>query len=134
MFLELNQLIFLHLQKLCWSILLFVIISETMILELRNALLAAAAFIERYRVRVSLLLIVVSRNFIWALLCVAKPSTASMNDSTKSRGLELKRNIGMAIRFEDIETDIGTCLPIQVVVCVFEFFFRYTDRFKVENS
>ena len=25
----------------------------------------------------------------------------------------------MAIRFEDIETDIGTCLPIQVVVSVF---------------
>ena len=42
-----------------------------------------------------------------------------MNDSTKSRGLELHRNIGLAIRFEDIETDIGTCLPIQVVVSVF---------------
>ena len=41
-----------------------------------------------------------------------------MNDSTKSRGLELHRNIGFAIRFEDIETDIGTCLPIQVVVSV----------------
>ena len=53
------------------------------------------------------------------MLCVAKPSTASMNDSTKSRGLELQRNIGSAIRFEDIETYIGICLPIQVVVSVF---------------
>ena len=42
-----------------------------------------------------------------------------MNDSTKSRGLEMHRNIGLPIRFEDIETDIGTCLPIQVVVSVF---------------
>ena len=42
-----------------------------------------------------------------------------MNDSTESRGLELQRNIGKAIRFEDLETDIGTCLPIQVVVSVF---------------
>ena len=42
-----------------------------------------------------------------------------MNDSTILRGLELQRNIGMAIRFEDIETDIETCLPIQVVVSVF---------------
>ena len=42
-----------------------------------------------------------------------------MNDSTKPRGLDLQINIGMAIRFEDIETDIGTRLPIQVVVSVF---------------
>ena len=42
-----------------------------------------------------------------------------MNDSTKSRGLELQTKLGVAIRFEDIETDIGTCLPIQVVVSVF---------------
>ena len=53
------------------------------------------------------------------MLFVAQPSTASMNDSTKSRGLELQRKIGLAIRFEDIESDIGTCLPIQVVVSVF---------------
>ena len=46
-----------------------------------------------------------------------------MKDSTKSRGLELQRNIGLAIRFEDIETDIGTCLPIQVVVSVFLIYF-----------
>ena len=59
---------------------------------------------------------------MWALLCVAKPSTASTNDSTKTRGLELHRNIGMAKRFEDIETDTGTCLPIQVVVSVFSSF------------
>ena len=75
------------------------------------------------RVRVSLLLIAsyTSRifNFIWALLCVAKLSAAPMNVSNKSRGLELQRNIGMAINFEDIENDIGTCLPIQVVVSVF---------------
>ena len=56
------------------------------------------------------------------LLCVAKPSTASMNDLTKLRGLELQRKIGLAIRFDDIETDIGTCLPIQVVVSVFLIF------------
>ena len=42
-----------------------------------------------------------------------------MNDSTRSRGLELHRNNGSAIRSEDIETDIGTCLPFQVVVSVF---------------
>ena len=46
-----------------------------------------------------------------------------MNDSTKSRGLELQRNIGLAIRFEDIETDIGTRLPIQVVISVFLKFY-----------
>ena len=42
-----------------------------------------------------------------------------MNDSTNSRGLELHRKIGLAIRFEDIETDIGIFLPIQVVVLAF---------------
>ena len=42
-----------------------------------------------------------------------------MNDSIKLRGLELQRNFGMAIRFEDFETDIGTCLPNQVVVLLF---------------
>ena len=42
-----------------------------------------------------------------------------MNDSTKLRGLELQRNFGIAFRFEDIETDIGTSLPSQVVVLVF---------------
>ena len=42
-----------------------------------------------------------------------------MDDSTKSRGLELQKNIGLAIRFEDIESDIGTCLAIQVIVSVF---------------
>ena len=42
-----------------------------------------------------------------------------MNDSTKSRGLELQRKIGSAIRFEDIETGMGTCLPVQVVVSEF---------------
>ena len=46
-----------------------------------------------------------------------------MNDSTKSRELELQRNYGLAIRLEDIETDIGTCLPIQVVVSVFLNFY-----------
>ena len=75
------------------------------------------------RVRVSLLLIAVSTsrkfNFFWDLLCLSKPSTASMNDSTKSRGLEVRRKIGMAIRLEYIETNIGTLLPIQVVVSVF---------------
>ena len=45
--------------------------------------------------------------------------TASMNDSTKSRGLELQKNNGMAIKIEDIETETGTCLPIQIVVSVF---------------
>ena len=42
-----------------------------------------------------------------------------MNDSTKSRGLELQKNVDSAIRFEDIETDIGKCSPIQAVVLVF---------------
>ena len=42
-----------------------------------------------------------------------------MNDSTKTRGLELQRNTGLAIRYENIETDIGLYLPIQVVVPVF---------------
>ena len=41
-----------------------------------------------------------------------------MNVSTKSRGLEFQRKIDLAISFEDIETDIGTCLPIQVTVSV----------------
>ena len=42
-----------------------------------------------------------------------------MNDATKLRGSGLQRKIGMAIRFEGIETDIGTCFLIQVVVLVF---------------
>ena len=46
-----------------------------------------------------------------------------MNDSTKSRELEVQWIIGMTIRFEDTETDIGTCLPIQFVVSVFLKFF-----------
>ena len=77
------------------------------------------------RVRVSLLVVAVStsRNFhfIWALLCVAKPSAASSNDSPTSHGLQLQRHIGMAIRFEEIETDIGPCLPIEVAVLFLNF-------------
>ena len=46
-----------------------------------------------------------------------------MNDSTKSHGFKLQRNFGIAIRFEDIETDIGRFLPIKVVVLVFLGFF-----------
>ena len=42
-----------------------------------------------------------------------------MIDSTKSRGLELEKNFGLASRIEDIEADIGTFLPIQIVVLVF---------------
>ena len=42
-----------------------------------------------------------------------------MNDSTKSHGLWLQRNIVMAIRIEDFQTDIGTCLPIRIVILMF---------------
>ena len=123
MFLELNQLFFLNLQKMCWSIFLVIIIFETMILELKTALVAAAAFIERFQSSAQLTFdccfyFQKFQLYLSFALCT-KPSTASMNDSTKLRGWELQRNIGMVIRFEDIETDMGTCLPIQVVVSLF---------------
>ena len=54
-----------------------------------------------------------------------------MNDSTKSRGLELQRSIGLAIRFEKIETDIGSCLPIQVVVSVF---FNFSSGIQIDSQ
>ena len=100
-----------------------VIILKTMIIEFKNSLVAAAAFIERFQSSGQLTFdccfYFQKNHFHQSFLCVAKPSTASMNDSSKSRGLELQKIIGVVFRFEDSENDIGTCLPIQVVVLVF---------------
>ena len=57
-------------------------------------------------------------SFICALLCVGNPSIASTIDSTKSSRLELHEKIDCSIKLDEIDTDIGTCSPIQVVVSV----------------
>ena len=57
-------------------------------------------------------------NFICALLCVAKPSRLLIKEDTRCRGSELQRKMGSSIRFDEIETDVGTCFPIQFVVSV----------------
>ena len=89
-------------------------------------LVAAAAFLERFQSSGQLTFdccfYLQKFQFHLSFAFVAEPSTASMNDSTESQCIELQRNIAMAIRFEDIETDIGTCLPIQFVVSVFLIF------------
>ena len=41
-----------------------------------------------------------------------------MKDDTKSYGLTSQRNIGSSAREDDIETEIGICFPIVVVVSV----------------
>ena len=120
-----NQLIFLHLQKMCWSVFLSVIIFKTIILEVKNSLVAAAVFIERFQSSYQLTFdcCFFFQKYHFHLSFALCSQTFNSVDSTKLRGLELQRNIGIAIRFEDIETDIGTCLPSQVVVSVFLSFF-----------
>ena len=65
-----------------------------------------------------------SKNFnvICAVFRVANQSRASTNDSTKSPGVELPKNIGCSIKLNEMDTDIGIFLPIHVVVSVFLIF------------
>ena len=60
----------------------------------------------------------ISLNFNCALLCVAKPSRALIKEDTRCRGSELQTKMASGIRFDEIETDIGTCFPIHFVVLV----------------
>ena len=57
-------------------------------------------------------------NFICVLLCVAKPSRVLTKEDTRCPGSELQRKMGADIRFDEIETDIGTCFAIHFVVSV----------------
>ena len=70
----------------------------------------------------SLILIAVSTSinliFICGLLCVAKPSRALTKEDKSCRGSELLRKMGSGIRFDEFETDIGTCFPIHFVASV----------------
>ena len=70
----------------------------------------------------SLFLIVVSisriKNLICASLCDARPSSAPINDEMRWWGSELLRKNGSSTRFEEMDTEIGTCLPIHNVVFV----------------
>ena len=52
------------------------------------------------------------------MLCVAKPSRAPIKEDTRCRGFELQRKNGSGIRFDEIETEIGTCFLIHLVVSV----------------
>ena len=60
----------------------------------------------------------INLNFFCALLCVARPSRALIKEDTRCRGSELQRKMGSGIRFDEIETDIGTCFPNHFVVSV----------------
>ena len=62
----------------------------------------------------------ISRNkfFIFVLLWQAKFLRAPIKDATRWWGSELQREIGSSARFEEMDTEIGTCFPIQVVVFV----------------
>ena len=51
---------------------------------------------------------------------MAKPSTASTNDSAKSLGLELRRNSGFEMKLDDLHTETRTRLPVEVEVSVFQ--------------
>ena len=58
------------------------------------------------------------KSFIWVLLCRARPSRYPIKDVTRWWGSELQSKIGSAIRFEEMDTEIWTCFPIQVVLFV----------------
>ena len=66
------------------------------------------------------IVVLISRNkfFFFALLWEAKLSRTPVKDATRWWGLELQMKIGSSTRFEEIDTDIGTCFLIQVVVFV----------------
>ena len=70
----------------------------------------------------SIMLIAVSTsmkfNFSWVLLWVANPSRAVIKDGMRWWGLALQRKMGSEIKFDEIETDIATCVPIHVVISV----------------
>ena len=54
----------------------------------------------------------INLNFICALLCVGKPSGALAKEDTRCRGSEMQRRMGSGIRFDEIQTNVGTCFPI----------------------
>ena len=56
--------------------------------------------------------------FIFALLWEAKFPRATIKDATRWWASELQRKIGSCTRFEELDTDIGTCSFIEVVVFV----------------
>ena len=60
----------------------------------------------------------INLNFICALLRLAESSRALIKEDTRCRGSELQRKMGSGIRFDEIETRIGTCFPIYFVVSV----------------
>ena len=55
-------------------------------------------------------------NFVWALLWVANPLRAVVKDGMRSWGLALQRKVGSRIKFDERETDKGTCFPMHVAV------------------
>ena len=56
--------------------------------------------------------------FIWALLCVAKISKASMKDDIKSPGHRAQKTNGSGNKLDKIDTEIATRFPFQIVVSV----------------
>ena len=56
--------------------------------------------------------------FIFASLWELILSRAPIKDATRWWGSELQRNIASSTRFEEMDTDIGTCFRIQIVVVV----------------
>ena len=53
-----------------------------------------------------------------ALLLQASSSRVSTKDTISVLGFLLHRNMGSCNKLEEIDTDIGSCFPIQVVVLV----------------
>ena len=74
-------------------------------------------------------------NLICALLCFAELSKALIKENTRCRGSALQRKMGSGIRFDEIETDIGTCISNSF--CSFSFFIRVflnANRFETKNG
>ena len=55
---------------------------------------------------------------ISALLLLASSSSASTKDTIIVLGSVLHRKIGSCNKLEEIDTEIGSCFPIQVVILV----------------
>ena len=62
--------------------------------------------------------VLISRNkfLIFVFLWEANFSGAPIRDATRWWGSEFQREIGSSSRFEELDTDIRTCFPVQVVV------------------
>ena len=116
MLLQINKLFLLDLQELSWGTSLVITIIQICLLSSFMTLVSFSKMLP------SLIFIAVSMSknkfFIIALLWRANFSRAPIKEVTRWWGSELQRKIGSFTRFEEMETEMGICFPIQFVVSV----------------